>query len=95
MDKTKQIGKKVPLFALLAVLILTMTNQPVQAAAVGDSTTGDTQAVVSFKAGSCRPRPPWTSANMKFPLPYRSTPPKVLAIPCVSAIYAVAARAGA
>ena len=42
MDKTKQIGKKISLFALLAVLILTMTNQPVQAAAVGDSTTGDT-----------------------------------------------------
>ena len=54
MDKTKQIGKKVPLFALLAVLILTMTNQPVQAAAVGDSTTGDTQAVVSFKAGDLK-----------------------------------------
>ena len=54
MDKTKQIGKKIPLFALLAVLILTMTNQPVQAAAVGDSTTGDTQAVVSFKAGDLK-----------------------------------------
>ena len=54
MDKTKQIGKKIPLFALLAVMILTMTNQPVQAAAVGDSTTGDTQAVVSFKAGDLK-----------------------------------------
>lgn len=54
MDKTKQIGKKITLLALLAALILTMTNQPVQAAAVGDSTTGDTQAVVSFKAGDLK-----------------------------------------
>ena len=50
MDKTKQIGKKVPLFALLAVLILTMTNQrcrPPQSEIVHR----EYPAVVSFKAG--------------------------------------------